>query len=79
MGNGKYSYNLKKALNPASGDIDGDGLKGSLLDVEFYSDSQMQKPIDNEDLENLEFIGKNTIYADFRMGNQSISINNLIL
>ncbi len=79
MGNGKYIYNVKKALNPNDGDIDGDGLMGSLLDVEFYYDSQMQEIISNDVLENLEYDNNNVIYANFKMGAQSISTNNLIL
>jgi uncharacterized repeat protein (TIGR01451 family) len=39
LDNGQYLFNLTKTLDPAYGDNDGDGLKGSVFDVEFYAGS----------------------------------------
>jgi uncharacterized repeat protein (TIGR01451 family) len=40
MGDGTYRFNLLKSLDPEFGDIDGDGLSGSIFDVEFFKNSE---------------------------------------
>ncbi|MBK8052583.1 MAG: DUF11 domain-containing protein [Saprospiraceae bacterium] len=46
---GKYTYDLTKALDIAFGDMDGDGLDGSIFDVAFYVDANMSSKIQRID------------------------------
>ena len=48
--NGKFEYDLLKSLNPVYGDIDNDGLDGSIFDVNFYEDLAMSSKIDEKSL-----------------------------
>jgi uncharacterized repeat protein (TIGR01451 family) len=61
MGDGKFSYNLEKALDKAFGDLDGDGLDGSVFEVEYFKDPNLTSRIQNIN----EYIGtaNENIYA----------------
>ncbi|MFZ1750592.1 MAG: hypothetical protein WAU01_10385, partial [Saprospiraceae bacterium] len=41
MGDGKFKFNLLKALDPLYGDIDGDHLLGSVFNVKFLKEGQV--------------------------------------
>jgi len=62
--NGAFEYDLIKSLNPSFGDIDNDGLKGSIFDVDFYSDADLTSKIEEKLLSNYESEPEKIVFAE---------------
>lgn len=79
MHNNLYVYNLRKAFRPEFGDIDGDQLDGSVMDVEFYLDRDMTTTVNNDNLENFVSEGNDVLYTRFTMEDEIVGVQSLIL
>lgn len=76
MEDGKFSYNLHKALDKAFGDLDGDGLDGSVFDVAFYKDANLTSKIQNSSA--FESVPNEAIFAVVQSDN-GLARSNVIL
>ncbi len=67
----KFEYDLLKSLNPVYGDIDNDGLEGSIFDVNFYQDLAMSSKIDEKSLSNYESDPEKIVFAEVSFENKN--------
>lgn len=71
LSNGLFQYDLTKSLNPIFGDVDGDGLDGSIFEYNFYVDEDMNSKIPTNDIGDYASFPNRSVYVEITNGNES--------
>lgn len=78
VGTNLFKYNLNKSLNPDFGDVDGDGLTGSVYNVAFYKDENMSSKINPADLESFQSKPDEFVFAQM-VNDNAINVQAIML
>lgn len=69
--NGMFQYDLTKSLNPKNGDVDGDGLEGSIFDYDFFEDEGMSTKIPDKDINTYLSAPNKSVFVQISIGAES--------